>query len=77
MAANLRAKLPPSDQLLINDRNGDATAKFVQEVGSASGAASKVEALTSARAVAERSVSAFPTHAVWPIQARAQSTLPT
>lgn len=57
MAANLRAKLGEADQLLINDRNADATTRFVQEVGTATGEGKTVQALSSAREVAEKSVS--------------------
>ena len=51
MAKNLRAKLPPSDQLFIHDRNTQATSDFVQEVGG-----SNVEVASSVREGAEKSV---------------------
>jgi hypothetical protein len=59
MAANLRAKIPKDDILLINDKNLDATSRFMQEHGS-SGTSTKslaIEVVESVRKVAERSVS--------------------
>ena len=53
MAKNLRAKIPASDTLVVHDRNHEATAKFVQEVGAG------IEVTTSPRGVAEKSVSAY------------------
>lgn len=53
MAKNLRANIPASDTLVVHDRNGEATAKFVQEVGAG------IEVATSPRIVAEKSVSAL------------------
>ena len=53
MAKNLRAKIPASDILVVHDRNGEATAKFVQEVGAG------IEIATSPRKVAEKSVGAL------------------
>ncbi len=50
MAKNLRAKIPSSDVLIVYDRNTEATAKFVQEVGAG------IEVANSPRGVAERSV---------------------
>lgn len=54
MAKNLRAKIPSSDTLIVHDRNTEATANFVQEVGAG------VEVANSPRGVAERSVGALP-----------------
>ena len=62
MAKNLRAKIAPSDVLLIHDRNTEATTKFRQEVGVASSSVDagekgmNIELASSAREVAERSV---------------------
>ena len=53
MAKNLRAKIPKKDTLLINDRNTEATDKFVQEVGDG------VVVAKSPREVAEKSVRQF------------------
>ena len=67
MAANLRAKLPESDSLLVNDRNVETLEKFTKEISVVSTAASKpngVEACSSAREVAEKSVSSPLKHAV-------------
>lgn len=50
MAKNLRAKIPASDVLIVYDRNTEATAKFVQEIGAG------IEVANSPRGVAERSV---------------------
>ena len=52
MAKNLRAKIPASDTLVIHDRNEDATARFVQEVGNTGG----LEVEASPRKVAEKAV---------------------
>lgn len=54
MAKNLAAKLESSDKLLVYDRNKEASAKFIQEVGTTAG---KVEIAHSNREVAEKSVS--------------------
>ena len=51
MAKNLRASIPSGDTLIVHDRNNDATAKFVQEIGAG------IEVANSPRAVAEKSVS--------------------
>ena len=50
MAKNLRAKIPASDTLVVHDRNGEATAKFVEEVGAG------IEVASSPRKVAEKAV---------------------
>ncbi len=50
MAKNLRAKIPKEDTLSINDRNTEATANFVKEMGAG------VEVAKSPREVAEKSV---------------------
>ena len=50
MAKNLRAKMPKEDTLVINDRNTETTAKFVEELGEG------VEIAKSPREVAEKSV---------------------
>ena len=50
MAKNLRAKIPASDTLVVFDRNAEATAKFVQEVGGG------VEVANSPRGTAQDSV---------------------
>ena len=50
MAKNLRAKMSKGDTLVINDRDTEATAKFVEEVGDG------VEVAKSVREVAEKSV---------------------
>ncbi len=55
MAQNLRANIPASDVLVVYDRNTEATAKFVQEIGAG------VEVANSPRGVAERSVRAIST----------------
>lgn len=59
MAVNLRAKMPPSHNLIIMDVNDAAVTKFVTEVTSGAAAvdSSKVQTAKSARQVAERSVS--------------------
>jgi hypothetical protein len=58
MAANLRAKLPETDEVIVNDRDSEALERFKNEINTASaGKPKKVEAFDSARAVAERSVS--------------------
>lgn len=51
MAKNLRTNVPASDTLVVYDRNTEATAKFVQEVGAG------IEVANSPRGVAEKSVS--------------------
>ena len=51
MAKNLRAAIPQSDTLIVHDRNSEATAKFVQEVGAG------IEVASSPRSLAEKSVS--------------------
>ena len=51
MAKNLRAKIPKEDTLFINDRNIEATTKFVEEVGDG------VVVAKSPREAAENSVS--------------------
>ena len=64
MAKNLRAKIPASDSLIIYDRNKDATANFIQEVGIARENSTSnnemglmgIEIATSPRAVAEKAV---------------------
>ena len=50
MAKNLRANIPASDTLVVHDRNTEATAKFVQEVGAG------IEVANSPRGLAEKSV---------------------
>ena len=63
MAKNLRAKLSPTDHLIIHDRNTQATSNFLQEVGIAAstvGAEQKgvnIEVASCVREVAEKSVS--------------------
>lgn len=42
MAKNLQKKLPPTDTLLIQDINSDATARFVAEIAQTGGAAVRV-----------------------------------
>lgn len=49
MAKNLRAKIPKSDTMVINDVNDAATQKFVEEVGN-------VTIAKSVREVAEQTV---------------------
>ena len=64
MAKNLRAKIPASDTLIIYDRNKDATANFINEVGIARENSTSnnemglmgIEIASSPRAVAEKSV---------------------
>lgn len=64
MAKNLRARLSPTDHLVIHDRNTEATSNFMQEVGIAAssvGAEEKgvnMEVASSVREVAEKSVCA-------------------
>ena len=53
MAKNLRAKLPPTDDLIVHDKNVQATSSFAQEM-----AGSNVEVASSVREVAEKSVCA-------------------
>lgn len=53
MAKNLRTKIPSSDTLVIHDRNEEATARFVQELGSTG---SGIEVSPSVRGVAEKAV---------------------
>lgn len=58
MAANLRAKLPDTDDVLVNDRNAEALENFAKEVAAANAGKPKtVEAFNSAREVAEKAVS--------------------
>lgn len=64
MAKNLRAKIPEGDQLVIYDRNEEATTQFVREVaapGSELGTTptrhSNTEVAVTARGVVETSVS--------------------
>jgi ornithine cyclodeaminase/alanine dehydrogenase-like protein (mu-crystallin family) len=57
MAANLRAKLPKTDTVLINDRSKDAMEGVVQEARTAGHEG--IEALASPREVAERSVRTY------------------
>lgn len=52
MARNLRAKIPESDSLFIQDVNEEAVNSFMAEVGG-----TKTEAMPDVRQVAERSVS--------------------
>lgn len=64
MAKNLRAKIPASDTLIIHDRNKEATASFIREVGIASDNSTSnnemglmgIEIASSPRAVAEKAV---------------------
>ena len=65
MAKNLRAKIPASDTLIVHDRNKDATADFIHEVGIAKdnkGSNNEemglmgIEIASSPRAVAEKAV---------------------
>ena len=64
MAKNLRSKIPASDSLIVHDRNKDATASFIQEVGIAKDSANSnsemglmgIEIASSPRAVAEKAV---------------------
>ena len=68
MAKNLRAKIPASDNLIIHDRNKDATASFIDEVGIARDSSTSnsemglmgIETASSPRAVAEKAVSHLP-----------------
>ena len=68
MAKNLRAKIPASDHMIIHDRNKDATASFVDEVGIARDNSTSnsgmglmgIEIASSPRAVAEKSVGHLP-----------------
>jgi hypothetical protein len=61
MAANLRAKIPEKDTLLINDRNDAATKSFVDDVeAGTNGLRGSVVVVEDARELAERSVSSFP-----------------
>ena len=63
MAKNLRSKIPPSDSLVINDINLEATRRFVDEFRIANPIAGTldegigIEIAKSPREVAERSVS--------------------
>lgn len=63
MAKNLRAKLPATDNLIIHDKNTEATANFVKEMGLAASNARagekgfNIDIASSVREVAERSVS--------------------
>jgi len=63
MAKNLRAKIPASDTLIIRDVNEAAAKRFVaevQETARSSGAGAddyRVEIATTAREIAEKSVS--------------------
>ena len=64
MAKNLRAKIPASDTLIIHDRNKEATAMFMHEVGIARDKPTSnnemglmgIEVASSPRAVADRAV---------------------
>ena len=64
MARNLRAKIPANDTLVIHDRNQEATASFVHEVGIARGDSASnhqmglmgIEVANSPRAVADKAV---------------------
>ena len=64
MAKNLRAKIPASDTLVIHDRNKEATANFIHEVGVAGDDSTSnspmglmgIEIASSPRAVAEKAV---------------------
>ncbi len=64
MAKNLRAKIPASDTLIIHDRNKEATASFVDEVGIARDNPTSnnemglmgIEIASSPRAVADKAV---------------------
>jgi hypothetical protein len=51
MARNLRAKIPPTDELFVCDTNAAATSSFLDETHL------RVQIATSAREVAEKSVS--------------------
>ena len=53
MAKNLRTRIPSNDTLIVHDRNEDATARFVDEMGNTG---SGVEVAPSVRSVAERAV---------------------
>ena len=55
MAQNLRAKLPPTDTLLVYDLRVEATESFAAVTRESSGAT--VEVLHSTKQLAERSVS--------------------
>lgn len=63
MAKNLRAKIPASDTLIVRDVNETAAQRFVteaQETARSSGASAdeyRVEIATTAREIAEKSVS--------------------
>lgn len=67
MAKNLRAKIPASDTLIIHDRNKEATASFIHEVGIARDNSNSnnemglmgIEIANSPRAVAEKAVRDF------------------
>lgn len=64
MAKNLRAKIPANDTLIIHDRNKEATADFVHEVGIARDNPTSnnemglmgIEIASSPKAVAEKAV---------------------
>ena len=64
MAKNLRSKIPASDSLIVHDRNKDATASFIQEVGIAKDSDNSnsemglmgIEIASSPRVVAEKAV---------------------
>ena len=64
MAKNLRGKIPASDTLIIHDRNTDATASFIHEVGIAKDNSASnnemglmgIEIASSPRVVAEKAV---------------------
>lgn len=64
MAKNLRAKIPASDNLIIHDRNTEATASFIHELGIARDNSTSnnemglmgIEVASSPRAVAEKAV---------------------
>lgn len=57
MAKNLRAKISDTDTLVIYDKNGGVTSKFVKEMASsAGGRIPQLEVARNPREVAERSV---------------------
>lgn len=56
MAQNLRAKMSPSDTLIVHDINQSSMQKFLDEVKAAGFGAGSVETTDSARTVAEKSV---------------------
>ncbi len=64
MASNLRARLPASDTLLVNDYIPEVADKFVSEIRSSESdiaeGAKKVEAFRTPKEVAQKSVSKRP-----------------